>query len=866
MVNVEGEKAFAYVSASMNNAISTWLNSQHLWVQEASHRHLTKGSVDDADIAHFVTIIKTPDVATKGPKPPPRTYPAFGVGGGGTAPLRLISVGDVVGIDKLAPRQPLAFPAGNITVIYGNNGSGKSGYARILKRACGKAGSAELKSNVFEAEPADRRCTISFELAGVVTPKVWRANSAPITELSSVDIFDSDSGKLYLDSETEVSYSPPELVLFSDLVDIYKRVEASFTAEAAALQKVLPQLPPIHQATRAGKNFEALRSDTTMEELTVVYPWTDEDEAKLLELNGKKAVTNPAAEATKRRAVKSQLNSLQTKLETARKAVTKSKCAELFELVAAAATARRTATEGTAALTQSALLGGVGTSTWKALWEAARAFSTTTAFPEKPFPNTEDGAKCVLCQQDLDEASRQRLSDFEGYITGTLETLATDAENSAKERLDALPENPNEESLTTSCQAAGLTPEVTEQLTTAWDDIQGVVNLLRAVPLEEAPEGIDIVECPLLSALRALSQAAEADALIFDGDAKHFDGNKTAADILELEAKKWTAAQKDAIDAEIVRLKAIAQITEWNRQTVTTGLSRKAGEFSEALITDAYLARFNSELVKFGASRIQVELIKSQVQQGRVKHKIQLKSASNRKVSDILSEGEKRVVILAAFLATVTAKPNKSPFVFDDPISSLDQEYEERTIDRLIELSADRQVIILTHRLSLVGILGDKAEPNIVTIKHEVWGSGQPGEVPIFGKKPDGALKNLKNGRLVQAKTALESDGQDAYYPLAKAICSDIRILVERIVELVFLGDVIQRHRRAVNTQGKIQHLAKITAADCALVDKFMSRYSSFEHSQPNEAPVALPTPNELLADLDDLIAWHDEFKARPAP
>jgi hypothetical protein len=165
-----------------------------------------------------------------------------------------------------------------------------------------------------------------------------------------------------------------------------------------------------------------------------------------------------------------------------------------------------------------------------------------------------------------------------------------------------------------------------------------------------------------------------------------------------------------------------------------------------------------------------------------------------------------------------------------------------------------------------LGILGDKAEPQIVTIKHEVWGTGQPGETPIFGKKPDGALKNLKNSRLVQARTALTKEGQDAYYPLAKAICSDIRILVERIVELVFLADVIQRHRRAVNTQGKIQHLAKITVADCALVDKFMSRYSSFEHSQPAEAPVELPTPDELSAELDELIAWHDEFKARPAP
>lgn len=847
----------------MNDTISSWLNSQHAWVQEAASRLLSKGAVDDADIAAFVEIIKSPAATIKGPKPAPRSYPAFGLGVGGAATLRLTSVGDIVGIERLAPRQPLTFSAGNLTVIYGNNGSGKSGYARILKRACGKAGSPDLKANVFEAEPPDGKCTISFESGGIAMFREWAANSAPIPELQAVDIFDSTSGSFYLESETEVAFSPPELVFFSDLVDIFKRVEAIFVAEQAALPKALPQIPPAFQATKAGQLYVALSSETKAPELEALYPWRAEDEAQLAELNAKKLITNPAEEAKKRRATKGQLDLLRTKLIAARSEVTLVKCGEIYDLVAMAVSARKTATEGTAALTQSTLLNGVGSQTWKALWEAARAYSVAEVYHEMLFPNTDEGAKCLLCQQDLDDAARRRLVDFEGYVTGTLETLAKDAEASAKERLDALPEIPNEESLATSCQAAGLTLEVTEQLKTAWSDIQIVVDLLRTNPLKVKPGGINIVECPLLAQLTSMSQAAESDAVKLDEDSKTFDGSKTAAEIQELEAKKWTADQKDAIEAEVIRLQSLARINEWTKQTVTTGLSKKAGELSEELVTDAYVARFNSELKKLGASRIQVELIKSRVQHGQVKHKIQLTGIGTHKAGDILSEGEHRIVTLAAFLATVTAKPEKAPFVFDDPISSLDQEYEEKTIDRMIELSMDRQVIILTHRLSLVGILSDKAEPEIVTIRQEAWGTGQPGEVPIFGKKPAGALKDLKNNRLVQAQNTLISEGQDAYYPLAKAICSDIRILVERIVELVFLGDVIQRHRRAVNTKGKIEHLTKITAPDCALVDKFMSRYSTFEHSQSYEAPVEMLTPDEISADLDELVAWHDEFKNR---
>ena len=87
--------------------------------------------------------------------------------------------------------------------------------------------------------------------------------------------------------------------------------------------------------------------------------------------------------------------------------------------------------------------------------------------------------------------------------------------------------------------------------------------------------------------------------------------------------------------------------------------------------------------------------------------------------------------------------------------------------------------------------------------------------------------------------------------------------MTERIVELVFLADVVQRHRRAVNTQGKIHQLAKIRVADCDLVDSLMTRYSCYEHSQSSEAPVELPSPEEIASDIDILLDWHAEFTRR---
>jgi hypothetical protein len=94
-----------------------------------------------------------------------------------------------------------------------------------------------------------------------------------------------------------------------------------------------------------------------------------------------------------------------------------------------------------------------------------------------------------------------------------------------------------------------------------------------------------------------------------------------------------------------------------------------------------------------------------------------------------------RIISLAAFLADVEGHANKAAFVFDDPISSLDQDYEEAAARRLVKLSLSRQVIVFTHRLSMLALLEEEAskrniEPHVIGIEREPWGAGEPVSPP----------------------------------------------------------------------------------------------------------------------------------------
>ena len=244
-------------------------------------------------------------------------------------------------------------------------------------------------------------------------------------------------------------------------------------------------------------------------------------------------------------------------------------------------------------------------------------------------------------------------------------------------------------------------------------------------------------------------------------------------------------------------------------------------------------------------------MIKTRVDKGRVLHRLQLQNATRGSLDDILSEGEYKIVSLAAFLADVGGKSYPAPFVFDDPISSLDQDFEESVVQRLVELSKERQVIIFTHRLSLLGLMQDYAkkaglEPHVICVRQESWGTGEPGGIPFFAKKPKKSLDFLLNERLKQTSKIFQEQGKEVYEPIAKSICSDFRILLERMIESELLADVVHRYRRAVNTIGKINKLSRITDIDCKFFDHMMTKYSRYEHSQPTEAPVQLPDPDSF--------------------
>lgn len=847
----------------VNAELKEWVSNQPYWIQLAATKLYTQEEVSDTLIDELLALLKTEDGQSKEEK-----IDLSGVFEGvapETGDLRLVSIGDIEGIDALAPRHPLPFSPG-LSVVYGNNGSGKSGYTRILKKLCGKPNAVDLQPNVFKAAPQNRQCTAVASVNGEEKTFVWPANGHPIEDLSPVDVFDSQTGFFYIDKEQEISYVPNEVALFKQLVSIFKRLQQKLKTEQAALSTKLPAKPPEFGDTPYLKAmFHRLRHDTDITKVEEYFHFSDDDARTLMQLEERLSAA-PQDLASKKQNRKTQLENLIKQVTSAAGLVSMTAVSVFEQLEQDALQKRETAKQAAEAIEKETSFEGFGNPVWKAMWEAARRYSQQHAYVEAVYPAVEPGAKCVLCEQDLDDAAKHRLVTFESYVTGELESSATAAETAYQQALGRLPEKPEKPALVTALQAAQLNEtEWLPVFQAVWEEIEKVVNSEKNRAREERlyydlpPDTFKT----LLSLVEGLNLEVDQH----NKDAEAFDKVTLATQIRELKSKLWASGYIQAIRDEIAELQKKHAIEGWLKSVNTTAVSNQAGRVSKTIVTEAFVDRFNKELRLLGASRVSVELVKTRMDLGSVQHRIQLHGLnpqhSHSKAAQVLSEGEQRIVSLAAFLADVTSKPNSAPFIFDDPISSLDQTYEEHTAKRLVNLSAERQVIVFTHRLSLLGQLIEKGNADYRHIRREPWGCGEHGDLPLFAKKPINAVKNLKNAKLSAARKVLDRDGYDSYYPLAKAICSDFRILLERIIETDFLADVVARHRRSVTTQGKFHKLAKITPDDCAFIEGLMGEFSCFEHSQSEELPVEVPEPDQLDEVLTNVIAWHEEFSKR---
>ena len=247
-------------------SLADWFLERPKWLQNAANRLLKQSGsgLSDKDISELATLCKQ-EAKGKLPKPT-SSFVATAFSQGSASSLRLCSISEVEGVNALAPKKPLEFGKGNITIVYGNNGSGKSGYVRLLKHICGARELDTLHHNVYKSGAKPQKACISFEQDGVLKTHTWSGQGI-CDDLNSVDIFDTSFGKVFGSSENEVSYEPPVLSFFNSLILVCEKVASALDTEINRNQSKKPIIPIDKKATSEGRWYEDISAKTTTEDI-----------------------------------------------------------------------------------------------------------------------------------------------------------------------------------------------------------------------------------------------------------------------------------------------------------------------------------------------------------------------------------------------------------------------------------------------------------------------------------------------------------------------------------------------------------------------------------------------------------------------
>ncbi|CUH78091.1 cytochrome c biogenesis protein CcmA [Tritonibacter multivorans] len=804
------------------------------------------------------------------------------------------AIGPVRRVDRLAGDQPpIKFAKNGITLVYGANASGKSGYCRIAKQLCRSLSPQDLKGNVYEAASADPpEVDLVFGMEGDEPDRqeaTWRHGDPSPAELARISVFDTATARVYVDKDRKVEFLPYELDLLNKLALAAKALDGDFEVREngidAAIRTPLPA--GYTDGTAVSQALAKLVPETELADLPdeaglrALSVWNDEKEADLQSVSDE-IRDDPKERLRSHRLAKQGLENIKTALSghlglLADDGVAKIKDAHTD--MTTKAEAAKTAAQG---LGEGMPIPEIGSESWRKMLIYARDFAGE-AFPVRDDPKLATGESCVLCQQPLEDDAASRMARFDEYISGR---TASDSQK-ATEDYEVLVASINALRLGTQDQTkallgvyGGLSDDhqaFVDEITLGYHVLASRLEAVKAMIAAGTFDGADALEAVQVDLIQKIDAAlenlqAQIDVLE-NADADEERMKTLASEKAELEDAKKLSQEIEIVVARFKQLVERLKIKEARKLCASGPIARQLTARRRVILTKSLKTQLTEELETLKLSHIPIDLSDrsagpdSVIEVGLTAHQ---RVANN---SDVLSEGEQRALALSCFLAELIEVGAEHGIIVDDPVSSLDHSRMEAVAKRLVaEASAGRQVIIFTHNIVFHYMMENEARRADIPC-HTEWmsslGGTKFGIIDDSGKPNHTKKAKQRIGELNEAKAKLYKDGYDPAVqefrdPLT-AIYTLMRETWERIVEEILFNGTIQRFRPEVMTQS-LKHACYDPADDYPAIFEGMKRCSHHSgHDRAADLPQELPEKVDIDADLQALVEFHKKVSDRKA-
>jgi len=857
------------------------------WQQDALRRLALSGELTDDDLAQLGLEIERAAGfrAVNAPDPVPLAEEHLSHAASNDPKTELASLGPVRHVDRLVPDQPpLRFAINGITIVYGANASGKSGYCRIARQLCRSLAPVSLRSNVYDDDaPVPPEVAVAFRVGGDDQPKeerVWFGNDEPPLELARISVFDAATARVYVDRERRIEFLPYELDLLNKLGLACRTLDVRFRERLGTLIVAISHRLPegFREGTAVHTMLGCLVPGTQISELPsehdlrLLGTWTAE---KQIELDGvaEQLKRDPRDLIRPRADARQALELVKEDIQAVEQVLTDVSVATLRQSKQEADATRQAAEATARNLFSEQPIPDLGSDAWRRMLAYAKEFAAVV-LPDAPPPQFANGGICVFCQQDLDDDASRRLSAFDDYISGR----ATEESDAAaqvlarhRERIMAFRMRSRREVETLLSGYAALSDSGRDGVATIGEFVESALDRLESVqvavrenrygnldglaPLADSPVRLIEEEVGRIGAEIAELENSKCDPEAFARLETHH---------AELADQKRLSERLEAILDRRIRLEESQRIGECLRQCPSGPITRHITRRRREILTPALRAALHGELDRLRLTHLPLDLVDhGDGAESIVEIALDARQRFGNN-SDVLSEGEQRALALACFLAELHEIGTDHGIIVDDPVSSLDHVRMQAVAERLAQEAArGRQVIVFTHNIVFHHMLLSEAQRASVGC-HREWMSSAGNDQ--FGLIDDShqpwQMKGVREriDEIGRDHALLSDCGYDpAHQSFRLAIIglyTKMRETWERIVEEVLFNNTVQRFRREVMTQ-RLEDVCFDPDADYPAIFEGMKRCSHYSgHDPAPDLPPELPDTREVARDVDQLITF----------
>ena len=840
--------------------VLSWAETRPWWQQKALARIIAGDTFGEHDYVNIArSLIEEPESPPDGGwlsnlTPPQVTQ---------DEPVQLVAVKNLFNVNRLASGQELTFEPSGITVVYGNNGSGKSGYARLISSMVGARHQKKILSDVFTNDSGTPSGEVVFRVGG--NERSARLGQSPDPDIQRIAFYDEHCGNSYLTTEAEISYRPSALKLLEDLALVCSGVSQVIEAWKKEISQPGP-LPHVHSDGSAEEFLRSLSASTTDDAVEAAIQCPPDAAEQLEEQKTTVAhlrLSNPSREKEQLLETAKSLTMIADHLETLDKEVGVQAEKQLAELVKDADIAQEAANIASGRTFANEPLSEVGSSVWKRLWSAAESYSKV-AYPDHEFPYTSDGAVCVLCQQQLGTEAADRLERFQQFV---LDTTAAEAQRAQSKR-DNFMENlkrwidrPANISTAITKLELQVNPRV-EAINSILDDLRNRTSDLVAGK-ETRP--VDVTTTVTVLRRDAASYRVQVDTLNSEG----FGVQLAQAEAQERCLHDQIAMRdgQQLIKNERTRLQSKDKFDKMLSETNTRSITVKVGELTRTYVTEEAGEIFTREAQSLGLEHVRFRATKAR--QGSQLHKADFRDArSGTKLTDVLSEGEQTSLGFVGFLTEAHFEASNSALVFDDPVSSLDHMKRESVARRIVKLAKDRQVVVFTHDVAFTMLLYEAAEEFTVPYatrgieKRRQAGPGYTTEHHPWTAKGSAQRVQALTEEVAALRRQEKGLSEEDYQRETEKIAGHMSQTWERIISQVIAEPLVDFRSLEVRV-GKLRIIGRVTEQDVKTYDDSYSRISRWAsrhdpHPALNYSP---PTVEELNDEIKVIRDWLERVK-----